>query len=118
MRGLIVLAMFSGGPALAADVEHGQAVYQKSCANCHVLAETKNGNGPHLVGIIGRKVAGAEGYSYSVALKSAEGVWTAVALDPYLAAPGSVYKGTKMLNRLASETDRADVIAYLESIRP
>jgi len=36
-------------------------------------------------------------------------------LDKFLAAPGGIVPGTKMLVGLTSATDRADVIAYLKT---
>jgi hypothetical protein len=50
------------------DVGNGEKVF-KRCAACHVIADTTNKVGPHLVGVTGRKVAGVEGYAYSTGMK-------------------------------------------------
>jgi cytochrome c len=45
-------------------------------------------------------------------------VWTPEELQAFLADPRSVVPGTGMLFRLKDETDRADVIAYLQTLKP
>ena len=77
-----------------------------------------HGIGPNLWGVLGRRIAGAEGYRYSKAM-TAYGrsgvVWGMDTLDVYLEAPRKVVKGTKMsFPGLKKAQDRADVIAYLK----
>ncbi len=114
---LILSGLLATTPALAQDATHGQAVFQHSCASCHQVSEPRNMVGPNLIGVVGRKIASVDGFSYSPALKAAQGTWTTANLDAYLTNPSQVYKGTKMLNRVTSATDRADVIAYLATVK-
>jgi cytochrome c len=81
------------------------------------MDKSKKSIGPHLVGVIGRKAGSVERYNYSAAMKSAGFVWDAQRLDPYLLKPSAVVKGTKMVNVLAKPTDRADIIAYLATMK-
>jgi len=102
--------------AQAADAANGEKVFRK-CKACHVVDKEQNRVGPHLVGVVGREVASVDGFRYSDAMVEwgAGKVWDAATLDEYLADPRGVVKGTKMaFPGLKKETDRADVIAYLE----
>ncbi len=116
-RVLFAAILLAATPALAEDVAHGQAVFQRTCSSCHQVTQPRNMVGPHLIGVVGRKIGGVEGFAYSPALKAGEGEWTAASLDAYLTNPSQAYKDTKMLNRVTNETDRADVIAYLATVR-
>ena len=72
-----------------------------------------NGVGPHLYGVVGREIAGVEGYSYSDALKAKQGSWDLAALMDWLKAPNTFAPGNKMAMALPDEQDRINVIAYL-----
>lgn len=72
--------------------------------------------GPNLDGVIGRPIAKATGYTYSRALSSAKGVWTAALLDKFLKAPSASFPGTKMFfEGITDATARKDVIALLKA---
>jgi cytochrome c len=116
-RILFAAALLAAMPAFAEDAAHGQAVFQRTCSSCHQVTQPRNMVGPHLIGVVGRKIGGVEGFAYSPALKAAQGEWTAAALDAYLTNPSQAYKGTKMLNRVTNETDRMDLIAYLATVK-
>ena len=77
----------------------------------------ENKVGPHLVGIVGRKAASADGYKkYSKDLKEAGIVWDEANLDKWLANPKGMYPGTKMIYPgLKKAEDRADLIEYLKT---
>ena len=118
MRPLLLAALLlAASPALAQDADHGRAVFARACASCHVVTSPRNLMGPHLLGVVGRKIASVDGFNYSTAMKATEGAWTPERLDPYLANPAQVIPGTKMINRLPSDTDRADVIAWLATAK-
>ena len=104
------LALASG------DVVAGQKVFKK-CKACHVVDAEKHKTGPHLVNIMGRAAASADGYKkYSNAMKSSGIVWNEETLDGYLEKPKAYVKGTRMVFAgLRKEEDRANVIAYLKS---
>ena len=51
-------------------------------------------------------------------MKNYNVVWDPATLDHYLTAPMKVVPGTRMIfPGLPSETDRQDVIAYLETLK-
>ena len=100
----------------SADAAAGEGLF-RACAACHKLEDGANAVGPHLFGVVGRDVAAVGGYAYSDALTGVEGAWEPEQLQAFLAAPGDYAPGTKMAYRgMADATDRANLIAYLESI--
>lgn len=117
--------------ALGQDADAGEQVFRK-CRACHQVGEgAKNGVGPAQNGVIGRTAGTAEGYNYSPLNKAAGAaglVWTENAIFDYLADPTGYLKGflnekgkaseatgsTKMTFKLADETERKNVIAYLK----
>ena len=115
-----VVLSLSAAPftALAdADPVKGEKVYKK-CKVCHEVAKKKNKVGPHLVNLFERKAGSIEGYKYSSAMKAKGGeglVWNAETLNTYLKKPKDFVPKTKMaFPGLKKDSDRANVIAYLE----
>jgi cytochrome c len=104
------------GAALAAsDPQNGKALYAQ-CAACHSLEADNNTLGPNLKGVVGRKAAAVDDFTYSPPMRRAGVTWTAETLDAFLTDPQAVVAGTKMpFAGMASATDRADLIAYLQS---
>ncbi|KAJ54897.1 cytochrome C [Actibacterium mucosum KCTC 23349] len=99
----------------AADATKGEKVFGK-CKSCHALEEGKQGTGPTLYNIVDRAVA-AEDFGYSGKLIAVVDVWTPEALDGFLTSPKKYAPGTKMsFNGLAKPEDRANLIAYLQTI--
>ena len=77
-----------------------------------------NAVGPHLDGVVGRPVASVEGFSYSDGMTAHGGDWTPEQLFAFLANPKKDVPGTKMaFAGLPKPEDRANVIAYLESVQ-
>jgi len=107
------------GPSLAADAPAGKAVFQAQCALCHSAAPNDGGGaqGPSLHGVIGRKAASSEGFSYSKPLKASKLSWDAATLDRFLAAPTTVVPGSAMVIPIADAADRANVIAYFQALK-
>ncbi len=101
----------------SASVEKGATVAKK-CAACHNFAEGAGPKvGPDLYGVVGRKVASSEGFSYSDAMKAKGGEWTPEALNEFLTAPKKAVPGTAMgFAGLPKGVDRANMIAYLNSL--
>lgn len=104
----------------AANVAHGQEIAQKRCAQCHTF--DKNGAhriGPNLWAVVGLKIAHFADYAYSKALQSLSGQkWDAENLNKFLYNPKEFAKGTKMsFPGLASDQDRADLIAYMKTVK-
>ena len=101
----------------SADVADGAKVFRK-CSACHKVEDGANGTGPHLYGVVGRDIASVDGYgSYSGTLADLEGDWTPEALNAFLENPKGWAPGTSMaFNGLPKVEDRANVIAYLDSL--
>jgi cytochrome c len=98
-----------------ADVDKGATVFKK-CAACHKIDGT-NGVGPHLDGVIGRDKGAVADAKYSGALQQVGGAWDPDALFHFLESPKGFAPGTSMsFAGLPKAEDRANVIAYLESL--
>jgi Cytochrome c2 len=103
--------------AQAADAEAGKKAFNK-CAACHATEKGVTRMGPSLFGVVGRKAGTLEGYKYSAAMQKYDVTWNAETLDAYLTAPTQVVKGTKMtFVGVKNPTERADIIAYLETLK-
>jgi cytochrome c len=58
-----------------------------------------------------------DGFGYSAAMSAVEGNWTPDALNTFLESPKNAVDGTTMsYNGMRKITDRANLIAYLESL--
>ena len=99
------------------DAAAGKVVFGK-CAACHSAVQGQNKVGPSLWGVVGRHSASIEGFNYSDAMKAANWDWTPEQLNTYLVNPRGVVVGTKMIFvGLKADQDRANVIAYLETLK-
>ncbi len=114
----LAAAVLPGGAAWAADAEAGARVFRTQCGACHVVEPGKNRVGPSLHGIVGRVSGTVEGFRYSAANKKANITWTPEVLDKYLVNPRQMIPGTTMAYvGLKNETQRADLVAYLETLK-
>jgi cytochrome c len=110
-----VLAALTAGPVLAADAEHGKALYA-ACLVCH--SEKPDALGPSLKGVVGRKSAALEDFRYSNPMKRANLTWDEANLREYIANPQAKVKGNRMpFGGLSSATDLDDVVAYLKTLK-
>lgn len=99
------------------DAEKGKTVFNK-CGICHSAKEGVNMLGPSLYGIVGRHSAAAAGFSYSPAMQELNIDWTPENLDRYITDPHAMVPKTKMIfPGLKSEADRANLIAYLQTLK-
>ncbi len=98
------------------QAKRGRLLYLQ-CRACHELQPSGAALvGPHLGGLVGRKVAGVEGFGYSSALREQSFAWDRARLDAWLASPGKMVPGNTMaFAGIAGEADRAALIAYLET---
>src|SRR4051794_18557593 len=125
MIGRVVLSALlatSSAAAFAADAGgdsvSGRAIFQHICQNCHSTEIGINKVGPSLWSIVGREPASVPDYTYSEAMKANKSAWTATALNAYLADPRGDVHGAKMFFKgLPESRDRADVIAYLRTLK-
>jgi cytochrome c len=102
----------------AGDATAGEGLW-RNCRACHSLEAGTNGtSGPGLYGVVGRNVGTADGFgAYSGALNEVADAWTAENLFGFLENPKGYAPGTTMNFRgLSKVTDRADLIAYLDSL--
>lgn len=101
---------------LTADASKGEKTFGK-CKACHKIEAGANATGPTLHNVVGRAVGTEAGYSFSAAMAGHGGDWTPENLDQFLANPKGFVPGTKMgFAGLKSIEDRANVIAYLQSV--
>lgn len=114
---LVTLGVLAAGAAWAAegDPAAGKRLYNQ-CAACHSLVKDKNGLGPSLHSVIGRKSATAPGFkNYSPAMQKAAIVWTEDNIAKYLTDPKAFIPGNRMIYvGLKKEEDRANLIAFLK----
>jgi cytochrome c len=100
----------------SASVEKGQAVV-KQCAACHTFEKGgPNRVGPNLFGIVGANKAHLPNFNYSAAMKAKGGDWSLEELNQFLANPRGFVPGTNMTFAGLRDSQRADVIAYLNSL--
>lgn len=119
-RLLAVAAILAAPSAFAADAANGKAVFDRVCVICHSTTTEPGGPvvGPTLAGVVGRKAASVKEFAmYTEALKGSNLTWNAKALDEFLANPNGKVPGTMMAMPVPDEKDRADVIAYLETLK-
>ena len=95
----------------------GAQLYATHCIACHSLVTESHGWGPHLVGVIGRRIGEAEGYSYSGALRSLDGVWTPENLAQFLAAPQQFAPGIEMRSSRLTESEVRRITDYIAGPR-
>jgi cytochrome c len=112
----LVMTLLPAGVARAdGDAARGEAKFQ-DCAACHKLEAGANNVGPSLHGIFGRKAAELADFRYSPAIKRSGITWTPETLDKFIADPQAVVPGNRMpYAGMASPSDRADLIAYLQN---
>jgi cytochrome c len=100
----------------SADPASGEKVFGK-CKACHKLEAGANGTGPYLYGVVGRPIGAADGFGYSSAMGSHGDTWTPDNLNAFLENPKGWVQGTSMsFNGLRKVEERADLIAYLQTI--
>jgi cytochrome c len=124
-RRLLVLAAAIAIPAMCAagsnkpDVENGKATFSTVCNVCHSVQETGGPNqGPNLLGVVGRKAGSEPQFAgYSAALKASKITWSEKTLDKFLMDPMARVPGTLMPIQIADDKTRADVIAYLATLK-
>lgn len=101
-----------------ADAKAGGDFFSKKCATCHDI--TKGGAnkvGPHLWGVMGRKVASIADFNYSAGMKAhADRSWSLDEANHFLWNPRAFVPGTIMaFGGVSKDAERANLIAYLNS---
>ena len=118
-------AMATAIPGLAlaqsGDAAAGQRVFNQ-CRACHTADQGgRNGVGPNLFGIVGRRAASIEGFRYSANMRelgTSGLVWTEERLRAYVANPKAVApRGSMSFPGLRNETQINDLMAYLATLK-
>jgi cytochrome c len=102
-----------------ADATRGQNI-AKVCLQCHTFGKGEaNKIGPNLFGVMNEDIASVPGYTFSSALLAdKDKKWDPDELNVWLFHPQDFAHGTKMtFAGLPKEQDRADVIAYLLTLK-
>lgn len=130
LRGLSIAALlcFAGRfiavaqNAPAGNAERGQQLFQATCAICHSPSLGPDNTliikqGPTLLAVLGRKAGTSPHFNYTQALKDSGFVWDAATLDRFLTDPTKAAPGTTMPIPLPDPQFRADIIAYLTTLK-
>jgi cytochrome c len=112
--GIAVVAAPFAARALDGDAARGEQVYER-CMGCH--SPDADRIGPRHRGVVGRRAGSVAGFAYSPALRKSGVVWDAAALEKWLTDPQAFIPGQRMGFRLGNAQERADVIAYLATLR-
>jgi cytochrome c2 len=113
---LILILGFTAASAHATgNPQNGEQIFKRRCQACHALEPSKNGVGPTLYGIFGRKAGTVPGYAYSPAVTNSRVVWNEDTLKRYLGDPHKLIPGDKMIFAgIKSDSELDDLTAYLK----
>ena len=122
---LFVLAALLAVPAAHAgdikgDAANGKALFMSSsCPTCHAVTKDDNSKvGPNLVGVVGRRAGTKKSLlGPSENMKKYGVIWSAETLDEFLTNPSAKVPGTPMAGILPDPQQRADVIAFLSTLK-
>ena len=109
------LGAFFCTSAAAQSVQRGMAIYKAKCSACHSVDESRVG--PAHIGVVGRRAGQATDYEYSEALAKSKVVWNKATLNAWLTDPEKLIPSQRMGYRLSLAQERADVIAYLATLK-
>jgi cytochrome c len=116
---VLAAGLFAIVPARAQDAALGEKVFLQ-CKACHQIGQNaKNGVGPMLNGLFGRKAGTIEGFSYSPANKNSGITWDEATFRDYIKDPKAKIPGTKMVfPGLKDPKQVDDIVAYLKQFEP
>jgi len=97
------------------DLQRGAALYQARCTACHAVDSNKIG--PAHRGVMGRRVGGLQGYTYSAELAQSRLRWTPQTLNTWLEDPEELVAGQRMGFQVEDMQERADLIAFLATLK-
>ena len=131
LRGMVVLSMVlaavtqsnvHGQDIPSGDAARGKVFFQVNCAVCHspVLGPDNTvimKQGPSLVGVVGRPAGSLPYFSYTKSIRESGFTWDTATLYRFLANPMVTVPGTTMPIPVTDPRNRADVIAYLATLR-
>ena len=118
IAGLMAMSAAGGAAAQAkGDPVAGGALFKARCAMCHGQDAAGGALAPNLHGVVGRKAASTAFPRYSAALKASGITWTTDKLDTFLIKPSALVPGTLMAVMLPTNPDRANVVAFLATLK-
>lgn len=110
----LAIGLSAAGAHAAGDAEAGKKAFAK-CKACHQLAAGKNGVGPSLHGVFGRKSGTVDGFKYSDAMTAKAVTWNEETIAAYIADPKGYIPGNKMVfPGIKKESELANIVAYLK----
>lgn len=121
-RLLVVVAVAVPAVCAAApkpDIENGKTTFNTMCGVCHSVKAAGGPNqGPNLLGLVGREAGSEPEFrEYTDALKASELTWSTETLDKFLVNPSAKVPGTAMPMLIRDDKTRADVVAYLATLK-
>jgi cytochrome c len=120
MRRTVIAGLLLAGSAttaLAADPVAGEKIFKAQCGICHAVVAGENRIGPTLFGVVGRSAGSVPGFNYTADHKKLGVTWDAATLGKYLANPRAMVPDTSMVYAgLKDDAERADLVAYLETL--
>lgn len=104
------------------DAARGKTFFEINCVVCHspVLGPENlviMKQGPSLVGVVGRAAGSLPHFNYTKAIRETGITWDSAKLFQFLENPMEVVPGTTMPIPVADPRNRADVIAYLATLK-
>jgi cytochrome c2 len=117
LAAVVVVGAASATPR--GDTRRGKELYDKQCLVCHAVTPRFHKEGPSLSGIYGRKAGTVPLFTGYRSLRGSQVVWNDETLDRWLADPRSFGDGrdTKMILRIDDPQQRADLVAYMATLR-
>lgn len=114
---LTTMASPTASAGEAGDAQKGADVFKAKCGFCHATEAGAQGMGSSMAGIYGKKAGSTKNVHY-VGLKGADFVWDDESLDGFLENPKEFLGRTSsMPTKTASADDRANLIAYLKTLK-
>ena len=117
LTAILIAIAHSGAMAADANLNAGQEIYQAQCSACHSNQPGVNGIGPSLAGVAGRKAGSLPGFHYTPAIGGSGLTWDAKTFIQFLADPAKLVPGTAMTVMVPDETGRANLFAYLATLK-
>lgn len=102
------------------NAANGKTLFMaNACPTCHsVMKDDELKIGPNLVGVLGRQAGTTKSLmGPSENLKKYGVIWTLATLDEFLSDPNAKVPGTAMIGILPDPQQRADVIAFLATLK-
>ena len=118
LTGLLTTSAYADG--VKGNAANGKELFMaNTCPTCHsVIKDDELKIGPNLVGVMGRKAGTTKSLMGPTENLTKYGViWSAETLDEFLANPSAKVPGTPMMGILTDPQERADVIAYLATLK-